>query len=188
MNPLAFERAPGPSRRNNGYRRPNPTSGDAPSSSRTGQRRKKSRSPDPWNHQLQFSAQRSEPAQPEGGKKKKSTIPLPFGNTPFLAPLEDDANFERGRKHKSKSRQHGRQTVEHPATASALAVENKPKNDRSKSRDSTYRQISKASTSDSEGVQALVDLHLECQGPFSAAEFAKLKREIETWKKVSKCT
>jgi hypothetical protein len=78
--------------------------------------------------------------------------------------------------------------VEHPATASALAVENKPKNDRSKSRDSTYRQISKASTSDSEGVQALVDLHLECQGPFSAAEFAKLKREIETWKKVSKCT
>lgn len=186
MNPLAFERAPGPSRRNNGYRRPNPTSGDAPSSSRAGQRRKKSRSPDAWNPnpQLQFAAQRSEPAQPEGGKKKKSTTPLLLDNRPFLAPL-DDANFERGRKHKSKSRQQGRQAVEHPTTASALAAENKPKKDRSKSRDSAYRQLSKASTSDSEGVQALVDLHLEYQGPFAAAEFAKLKREIETWKKVA---
>lgn len=183
MNSLAFERAPGPSRRNNGYRRPNATSGDAPSSSKTGQRRKKSRSPDAWNSQHQVAAQRSEPAQPEGGKKKKSTIPPPFDSRPFLAPL-DDANFERGRKHKSKSRQQGRQVVEHPVTASALAAENKPKKDRSKSRDSAYRQISKVSTSDSEGVQALVDLHLEHQGPL-AAEFAKLKREIETWKKVA---
>lgn len=185
MNTLAFERAPGPSRRNNGYRRPNASSGDAPSNSKTSQRRKKSRSPDAWNSQLQVAAQRSEPAQPEGGKKKKSTIPPPFDSRPFLAPL-DDVNFERGRKHKSKSRQQGRQVVEYPVTASALAAENKPKKDRSKSRDSAYRQISKASTSDSEGVQALVDLHLEHQGPLAAAEFAKLKREIETWKKVSR--
>lgn len=78
--------------------------------------------------------------------------------------------------------------MEHPATASALAVENKPKKDRSKSRDSAYRQISKVSGSDSEGVQALVGLHLEYQGPLAAAEFAKLKREIETWKKVSEIT
>lgn len=184
MNTLAFERAPGPSRRNNGYRRSNLTSGDVPPNSRNGQRRKKSRSPDAWNSRLQVTAQRSDPVQPEGGKKKKSTVPLPFDSRPFLAPV-DDTNFERGRKYKSKSRQQGRQAVEHPATASALAVENKPKKDRSKSRDSAYRQISKVSGSDSEGVQALVGLHLEHQGPLAAAEFAKLKREMETWKKVA---
>ncbi|KAG2362183.1 hypothetical protein BDR07DRAFT_1357959 [Suillus spraguei] len=184
MNSLALERAPGPSRRNNGNRRPNPTSGDTPSSSRTGQRRKKSRSPDAWNSQLQIAAQRSElAAQPEGGKKKK-TVPLLFDGRPFLAQL-DDANFERGRKYKSKSRQQGRQAVEHPATASALAAENKPKKDRSKSRDSTYRQISKASACDSEGVQALAGLHFEQQGPFAPAEIAKLKGEIEMWKNVA---
>lgn len=184
MNSLAFERAPGPSRRNNGHRRPNPTSGDAPTNSRAGQRRRKSRSPDAWNSQLQVAAQRSEPAQSEAGRKKKSTATLPFDSRPFLAPL-DDVNPERGRKHKAKSRQQGRSGVEHQATASALAVENRPKKDRSKSRDSVCRPISKAPTSDSEGVQALVDLHLEYQGPLAAAEFAKLKREIETWKKMA---
>ncbi|KAG1738892.1 uncharacterized protein EDB91DRAFT_1137212 [Suillus paluster] len=182
MNPL--ERAPGPSRRNNGHRRPNTTQVDTPSSSRASQRRKKSRSPDARNSQLQVATQRYEPAQLDAGKKKKSANPVPFDSRPFLVP-HDDANSERGRKYKSKSRQQGRQGAEHPATASALAVENRPKKDRSKSRDSAHRQIYKAPASDSEGVQALVDLHLEYQGPLAAAEFAKLKRELETWKKLA---
>lgn len=183
MNSL--ERAPGPSRRNNGYRRPNHTLGDAPSSSRTGQRRKKSRSPDAWRTQIQVATQRSEPAQPEAGKKKRQAAPQPLDDRPFV-PL-DDLNFERGRKYKSKSRQQGRQGTEYTATASALAVENRPKKDRSKSRDLSQRQTPKALGSDSEGVQALMELHLDYQGPIAAAEFAKLKRELEIWKKVSKC-
>ncbi|KAG0698228.1 hypothetical protein DFH29DRAFT_942389 [Suillus ampliporus] len=179
----SMERTPGPSRRNNGHRRPNSTSVDVPSSSRAGQRRKKSRSPDARNPQPQVVTQRSDPAQLEAGKKRKQANPPPFDSRQFLVPL-DDANSERGRKHKSKSRQQGRQGADHPATSSALAVENRPKKDRSKSRDSAYKQFSKAPASDSEGVQALVDLHLEYQGPLAAAEFAKLKRELETWKKM----
>lgn len=184
MNP--FERViPGPSRRNNSYRRPNQTSGDASSSSRAGQRRKKSRSPDALRSHIQVPTQRYDPAQPETGKKKKQAAPLPLDDRPFLVPI-DDGNSERGRKYKSKSRQQGRQGTEPLATTSAFAVENRSKKDRSKSRDASRRQIQKAPGSDSEGVQALVDLHLDYQGPITSAEFAKLKRELEMWKKVSK--
>ncbi|OAX41034.1 hypothetical protein K503DRAFT_854937 [Rhizopogon vinicolor AM-OR11-026] len=182
MNSL--ERAPGPSRRNNGYRRPNQTSGDAPSSSRAGQRRRKSRSPDAWRSQIQVATQRYDPAQPDAGKKKKQAAPQPLDDRPFLVPL-DDVNSERGRKYKSKSRQQNRQGTELPSTASALAVENRSRKDRSKSRDVSHRHNTKAPGSDSEGVQALVDLHLDYQGPIAAAEFAKLKRELDTWKKLA---
>ena len=176
---------PGPLRRNNSYRRPNQTLVDLPSSSRNGQRRKKSRSPDASRSQIQVAAQRYEPAQLESRKKRRQSTPPPLDDRPFLVPV-DDGNSERGRKHKSKSHRQGRQGSEHPATASALAVENRFKKDRSKSRDVSYRQNHKAPGSDSEGVQALEDLHIDYQGPFAPAEFAKLRRELEMWKRVCK--
>lgn len=177
------------SRRNNTQRRqPAPTSGPAHLSS---QHRRRSGSPDPHPAQQQGQlnlTRKPDPSHADQNKRRKPGNPsLPSSSSrPFLVAI-DDANSERGRKSKTKPRSHNRPLAENTSHASVSRAPethgSSVKRERSKSRES-HRLPSKGIASDAEGsgrdMHAIAD---DYTGPLAAAEFAKIKRELDSWKK-----
>lgn len=178
------------SRRNNTQRRQQvPISGP---SSLSSQRRRRSRSPDPQpgQQQGQLNAVRK-PDADQNKRKKPGNSSLPSSNSRSFLVAIDDTNSDRGRKSKTKPRSHNRSQVENVSHASTSRAPDTHasslKRERSKSRESP-KLPSKGTASDAEGsgrdVQAIIDFHSDYNGPLAAAEFAKMKRELDVWKKV----
>lgn len=101
----------------------------------------------------------------------------------------DDPNSDRGRRSKVKPRAHNRQLVEnatHESTSRAPEVQTISIKERSKSRESA-KLPSKGTASDVEGsgrdMHGIIDAHADYSGPIAAAELAKMKRELDSWKK-----
>ncbi|KAF9244134.1 hypothetical protein BU15DRAFT_71700 [Melanogaster broomeanus] len=180
------------SRRNNNQRRPQaPTVASSLSSS---QRRRRSRSPDTQSSQQQLPP--SVPPKPETfhldqSKRKKSGI-ISHSSTNSRSSLVavDDANADRGRKSKTKPRSHTRHLVEnaHASTSRAPEIPSiELKREASKSRESV-KKPSKAAASDIDGsgkeMYSILHAHTDYSGPLAAAEFARLKRELDNLKKL----
>lgn len=181
------------SRRNNTQRRqPVSISGPSPLPS---QRRRRSRSPDPQPVQQQGQpnlTRKPDASHADQNKRKKPGNPsLPSSSSRSFLVAVDDANSDRGRKSKVKSRPHNRHLAENSAhvTTSRAPEAHAPsiKRERSKSRES-LRLPSKGTASDVEAsgrdAQGIIDAHADYSGPLAAAEFAKMKRELDVWKKV----
>lgn len=181
------------SRRNNTQRRqPVPISGPTPLSN---QRRRRSRSPDPQpaQQQGQFNLTRKPDTSyaDQNKRKKPGNTSLPSSSSRSFLVAIDDGNSDRGRKSKTKPRSHNRPLAEnasHASTSRAPEIHGSSfKRERSKSRES-YKLPSKGTASDAEGsgrdVHPIIDTHLDYSGPLATAEFAKIKRELDSWKKV----
>ncbi|KAF8836835.1 hypothetical protein BDN67DRAFT_973689 [Paxillus ammoniavirescens] len=182
------------SRRNSTQRRPHTSTLGALAVS--GQRRRRSRSPDgqPSQQQLPHSVPpKAETSHAEQNKRKKSgNTSFPHPNSRSFLISADDGNSDRGRKSKTKPRSHNRHLVENaPHASTSRAPENSSaasKRERSKSRES-FKLPSKATISDVEGSgkdwqNGFLDTHSEYSGPLAAAEFTRLKRELDNLKKV----
>ncbi|KAH7924152.1 hypothetical protein BV22DRAFT_1035491 [Leucogyrophana mollusca] len=179
------------SRRNNFQRHLTAPAVEATSNSSAAGRRKKSRSPDSRTSHPHANAQRGESSQAAAVKKRKPTTvpsaPAPAGSS-FLVALDDP---DRGRKPKGKSRHTARPATENSSAITAnhaeLPSHRFKKRERSKSRDSAHYLATKSAASDVESTTKDSHIHFDGQaeysGPFAAAEFARLKREIETLKK-----
>lgn len=180
------------SRRTNTQRRqPASISGPSPLPS---QRRRRSRSPDPQLVQPQGqpnSTRRPDTSHTDQNKRKKPGNPsLPSSSSRSFLVAVDDANADRGRKSKVKPRSHNRHLVENATNEStsrapevqAISI----KKERSKSRESV-RLPSKGTASDVEGsgrdMHGITDAHADYSGPIATAEFARMKRELDSWKK-----
>lgn len=183
------------SRRNNNNAQRRQTASVSGPSALSSQRRRRSRSPDPQpvQQQGQFNlTRRPDASHADQNKRKKPGNPSlpPSSSRSFLVAV-DDINSDRGRKSKVKSRQHNRHLAENSShvTTSRTPEAHAPsiKRERSKSRDS-FRLPAKGAASDAEGsgrdVQGIIDAHADYSGPLAAAEFAKMKRELDVWKKV----
>lgn len=181
------------SRRNNTQRRqPVYISGPSPLPS---QRRRRSRSPDPQPTQQQ--AQLNLTRKPEAShsdpskRKKPGNPPLPSSSSRSFLVAVDDANADRGRKSKVKPRSHNRHLAENaPHASTSRAPEAQAisiRRERSKSRES-FKLPSKSTVSDAEGsgrdTHGMIDAHADYSGSLAAAEIAKMKRELDSWKKV----
>lgn len=186
MNTAAAARGP---RRNNTQRR-QPISISSPLPL-PNQRRRRSRSPDAQPTQEQRMPRKPDASHADANKRKKPgnpSLPLPSsGSRSFLVAV-DDTNSDRGRKSKVKPRSHNRHLAENaPHASTSRAPEVQVKRERSKSRESV-RLPSKGAASDAEGsgrdTHGIVDAHADCSGPLAVAEFAKMKRELDTWKRV----
>ncbi|KIJ65203.1 hypothetical protein HYDPIDRAFT_175217 [Hydnomerulius pinastri MD-312] len=180
------------SRRNNIQRRQHtPTVGP---SSGANQRRRRSRSPETRisQHQAQPTVlPKAETSQAELSKRKKSgNSSLASTSSRSFIVAADEANSDRGRKSKTKHRSHNRHLAEntpHASTPHAPEGSTAARRERSKSRDSS-RLPSKSNTSDVEGsskdLHSFLDPHTDYSGPLAAAEFARLKRELDALKKL----
>jgi hypothetical protein len=181
------------SRRNNTQRRqPVSISGPSPLSS---QRRRRSRSPDP--HPTQQQAQLISTRKPEAShidpnkRKKPGNLPFPSSSSRSFLVAVDDATSDRGRKSKGKPRSHNRHLAENaPHATTSRAPEAQAtsiRRERSKSRES-IKLPSKSTASDAEGsgrdTHGIIDAHADYSGSLAAAEFAKMKRELDASKKV----
>lgn len=180
-------------RRNNAYRRqPMSISGPAPLAS---QRRRRSRSPDSQLAQEQRPSnvtRKPDASHADQNKRKKpGNSSLPSSNSRSFLVAIDDANPDRGRKSKAKPRSHNRHLAENAAQPSTSRVPEVQaasfKRERSKSRESA-KLPSKCTASDAEAsgkdAHGIVDAHADYSGPLAAAEFAKMKRELDALKKV----
>ncbi|KAG8215072.1 hypothetical protein J3R82DRAFT_8493 [Butyriboletus roseoflavus] len=185
--------ARGSRRSNNQRRQAGPISGPSPLSS---QSRRRSRSPDPQPAQQQGQhnlTRKPDVAHADQNKRKKPGNPfLPSSSSrPFLVAI-DDANSDRGRKSKVKPRSQNRHLAENsPRVSTPRAPEahgTSIKRERSKSRES-HKLPSKGAASDAEGsargAHGIIDAHADYSGPLTAAEFAKMKRELDVWKKLA---
>ncbi|KAG6331573.1 hypothetical protein ID866_7516 [Astraeus odoratus] len=183
------------SRRNNAHRRSYHTPMEMPSGPKSSSRRHPSQSPEVWAGQHQTPLGISMPpvaesSQSDQNRRKKAGNPtsVPAGSRPFIV-AADEANSERGRKFKPKQRSHNRYLPENVAHTGATPVVEAPvpmiKRERSRSQDSS-RQRSKAGASDVDSsVRSLLDLPSDYSGPLAAAEFARLKREVESLRKLT---
>lgn len=181
------------SRRNNTQRR-QPVSISGPSAL-SSQRTRRSGSPDPPLVQQQGQTnltRKSDASHADQNKRKKPGNPsLPASSSRSFLVAVDDANPDRGRKSKAKPRSHNRHLAEnspHVSTSRAPdAHAASIKRERSKSRDS-LRLPSKGTASDAEGsgrdAQGIIGAHADYSAPLAAAEIAKMKRELDVWKKV----
>lgn len=184
--------ARGSRRSNNQRRQPGLVSGPSPLS---GQSRRRSRSPDPRPAQQQGQlnvTRKPDASHVDQNKRKKPGNPsLPSSSSRSFLVAIDDANSDRGRKSKVKPRSHNRHLAEnssHVSTSRAPEAHGTSvKRERSKSRDS-LKLPSKSIASDAEGsgrdAYGIIDAHVDYSGPLAAAEFAKMKRELDVWKKV----
>ena len=181
------------SRRNNTQRRqPVSISGPSPLPS---QRRRRSRSPDPLPTQQQAQVvltRKPEASHADPNRRKKPGNPsLPSLNSRSFLVAVDDGNSDRGRKSKVKPRSHNRHLAENAPHASTSRVPEAQatsiKIERSKSRESV-KLPPKNTVSDVEGsgrdAHGFIDTHADYSGSLAAAEFAKMKRELDAWKKV----
>ncbi|KAG9309894.1 hypothetical protein JVU11DRAFT_9925 [Chiua virens] len=176
------------SRRNNNQRRqPAPISGPLPLPS---QRRRRSTSPDPPPPlQLHNPTRKPDIFHTDQSKRKKpGNASLPSsGSRPFLV-ATDEVNSDRGRKSKGKPRSHNRHLAENVSHASASrASEIHPtsiKRERSKSRESFRKGIASDAEGSGKETHGVVDTHTDYGGPLAAAEFAKMKRELDGLKRV----
>ncbi|KAF9219716.1 hypothetical protein BS17DRAFT_804240 [Gyrodon lividus] len=179
------------SRRNNTQRRSHTST--VGSSLISNQHRRRSRSPDAHPQQHPPSVPpKAETSHADQSKRKKSgTISLPSTNSGSFLVAFDDANSDRGRKSKTKHRSHNRHLAENvPHASTSRAPENSSattNKERSKSRESV-KLPSKATTSNVEGSgkdwHSFLGAHSDYSGPLAAAEFAKLKREVDSLKKL----
>ncbi|KAF8552871.1 hypothetical protein OG21DRAFT_1510954 [Imleria badia] len=180
----------GTRRANTQRRQPVSISGPSPLPS---QRRRRSRSPDaqPAQEQRQLNFTRKPDAShADQTKRKKPGNPSLSSSTSrsFLVAV-DDTNSDRGRKGKVKPRPHNRHLAENaPHASTSRAPEVQAKRERSKSRES-IKLPSKGTASDAEGsgrdTQGIMDAHADYTGPLAAAEYAKIKRELDSWKKLA---
>lgn len=176
------------SRRNNTQRRqPVSISGPSPLST---QRRRRSRSPDPQPTQqlgqLNLTRKPDVSHADQNKRKRPANSSLPSSNSrPFLVAI-DDPSSDRGRKSKTKPRSHTRPLAENASYAGTSRVPgtHPSVSKRERSRESPILP-SKGTTSDFEGSgQDTIDTHIDYTGPLAAAEFVKIKRELDVWKKV----
>ncbi|KAI6126156.1 hypothetical protein EDD16DRAFT_1856446 [Pisolithus croceorrhizus] len=132
----------------------------------------------------------AESSQVDQSRRKKSgnTSSIPTTSRSFIVAI-DEASSDRGRKSKPRQRHHNRLLPENTAHGGAPHPVETPlsiaKEERSKSQEST-RQASKSVPSDPESsVRNLLDLHPDYSGPLAAADFARMKREIDSLRKLA---
>ncbi|KAI6044439.1 hypothetical protein EDC04DRAFT_2642615 [Pisolithus marmoratus] len=112
-----------------------------------------------------------ESSQVDQSRRKKPGNPssIPTTSRPFMVAM-DEANSDRGRKSKPRQRHHSRHLPENTTHAGASQPVETP------------LSIAKE---ERPPFGTLFDLHADYSGPFAAAEFAKMKREIDGLRKLA---
>ncbi|KAI6124627.1 hypothetical protein EV401DRAFT_1941771 [Pisolithus croceorrhizus] len=122
------------------------------------------------------------PGRPEQAEEVREILSsIPTTSRSFIVAI-DEASSDHKRHHNRllpENTAHG--GAPHPVETPLSIV----KEERSKSQEST-RQTSKSAPSDPESsVRNLLDLHTDYSGPLAAADFARMKREIDSLRKLA---
>ncbi|KAL4078895.1 hypothetical protein V8B97DRAFT_2021236 [Scleroderma yunnanense] len=185
----------GTRRNNNGTRRSHPSPVETQSAFKQSNRRCQTYSPDLYATQPQSQSSVIMPAIPESSqaeqsRRKKSGNPSSLSTyaRSFMVAI-DEANSDRGRKSKSKQRLHNRHLPENVVHNDSSHPNDVPdstaRRERSHSRDSQKHPKPIVPDVEVSTLRNLLDLQSDYSGPLAAAEFAKLKREVDSLKKLA---